>query len=119
MPRFFRVAIISDDSSLSLFDFFHFDKSGKNMFSTLKTPWFQTRVLIVCIQMRQPVKSVSGGRYDKILRENLERPGQLVLGYFFNDAIFKTQSMPNRIRQHIIEKETDTLVLLKEEGEKP
>lgn len=69
--------------------------------------------------MQQLVESVSDGRYDKVLRENLERPGQLLLSYFFNKTELKTEAMPNRIRQHILEKETDTLVLLKEEGKEP
>lgn len=69
--------------------------------------------------MQQLLESVSDGRYDKVLRENLEKPGQLLLYYFFNNAGIKTESMPNRIRQHILEKETDTLVLLKEDGKEP
>lgn len=85
----------------------------------MKTPWFQKRVVLVCIQMQQLLESVSDGRYDKVLRENLEKPGQLLLHYFFNNAGIKTESMPNRIRQHILEKETDTLVLLKEDGKEP
>lgn len=85
----------------------------------MKTPWFQKGVFLVCMQMQQLVESVSDGRYDKVLRENLEKPGQLLLDYFFSNTELKTESMPNRIRQHILEKETDTLVLLKEEGKEP
>jgi len=69
--------------------------------------------------MRQYVGDKKSGGYDKVMRENLERPGPLLLDYFFSGKILKTESMNLKVRQHIVERETDTLVLLREEGKKP
>ena len=47
------------------------------------------------------------------MRENLERPSDLLLNYFLPDEIEKVVPLVPKIRQVILEQETDTLVLIK------
>lgn len=53
------------------------------------------------------------------MRENLESPGESLLAYFIPDEIIETRDMNPKIRQHITEQETDTLVMIKPKGKKP
>ena len=57
--------------------------------------------------------------YDKIMRENLELPGQAFLNYFFPEEKITTHPLPNRLRQHIKEFETDTTMRVEIEGKEP
>jgi predicted transposase YdaD len=54
-----------------------------------------------------------------VMRENLESPGVSLLDYFFPGERVKASPMPPRIRQHITEQETDTLVLIESAGREP
>jgi hypothetical protein len=57
--------------------------------------------------------------YDKIMRENLELPGQAFLNYFFPGEKIIAHPLPNRLRQHIKEFETDTTMRVEIEGKDP
>jgi hypothetical protein len=51
--------------------------------------------------------------YDKVMRGNLEYPTDLVLNYFVPEEIEEVRPLVPRIRQVILEQETDTLLLVK------
>jgi len=52
------------------------------------------------------------------MRENLERPSNKLLNYFFPGKIIKVRPLVPKIRQIILEQETDMLLFIKLEGRK-
>jgi predicted transposase/invertase (TIGR01784 family) len=58
-------------------------------------------------------------KFDKILRENLEEPGALLLQTLIPFKVSKVSPLPPRIRQHILEMETDTLLRVEPEHGEP
>ncbi len=65
--------------------------------------------------MQQRQRNKRENKFDKILRENLEVPGESLLHALIPFKILEVSPLPPKIRQHILELETDTLLKVKSE----
>lgn len=65
--------------------------------------------------MQQRQRNKRENKFDKILRENLEVPGESLLHALIPFKILEVSPLPPKIRQLILELETDTLLKVKSE----